>query len=134
MSAAQDAASVWAVQASAGGVAQSQGAQAAPAGQAGQTQVRGGSVDPDEPALPLAAGLEPPPAAIVVVIVVIGQAQRHAGQVAPAGHSGQLQVQVPLEPPESQAPDAPPDDPPAPVDPPVPPAPVPQSHLQGGQA
>jgi hypothetical protein len=100
---------------------------------------------PDEP--PLAPEAAPPlgllPTDIVVVMVVMApQAQLQAGQASPAGHSGQLQVQVPPPlPPEPQV--VPPPDPPVPVAPPDPPAPVepaappvppaPQSHLQAGQ-
>jgi len=129
-------------------VAQSQGAQAAPAGQAGHTQMGSTTVDPDEP--PLAPEAAPPvgplpPDIVVVIVVMAPQEQLQAGQSCPAGHSGQLHVQVPPPPPPAPGPQAsPPPDPPVPVAPPDPPAPVvpappplppaPQSHLQGGQA
>jgi predicted small lipoprotein YifL len=77
-----EAASVCAVQGSAGGVAQSQGAQAAPSGQAGQTHTRGALAVPEDP--PTASAAPPPtvlPAGMVVVMVVIApQAQLQAGQ------------------------------------------------------
>jgi len=122
------------------GVPQSQGAQAAPAGQAGQLHT-GGAVDPELPPPPLPVAeplLVPVPAGIVVVVVAMApQAQLQAGQVAPAGQAGQLQVQVPVDAPVPQPPPAEPPVPPAPFEPPVPPvsapAPLPQSHLQGGQ-
>lgn len=116
---------------------QSHGAQEVPAAQAGQAQT-GADVVP-----PLGAPVTPVLAGIVVVVVAAAlQTQLQAGQVAPAGQTGQLHVQVPLPEP-TVSPQPPPELPPEPVLPPVPPAPVPplpvvppppQSHAQGGHA
>ena len=141
VSALQEAASAWLVHGVSGdGVPQSQGAQAAPAGHAGQAQT-GGAVDPDEPPSPPTAALPvaPFPTGMVVVVVAMApQAQLHAGQAAPTGHSGQLHVQVPPPGTDPQLTPASAVVPPVPVDPPVPPpvplsSPPPQAHLHAGQ-
>jgi hypothetical protein len=139
VSAVQEVTSVCAVQGSAGGVVpQPHGAQAEPTGQAGQPQTI-----PGAELLPavLLAVPEVPPApddegVVVVMVAPLLQAQLHAGQASPAGHSGQLQVQVPGPPPEPVAP-------PLPVPPPLPVVPVvpppqpppgwPQAQSQTGQ-
>jgi hypothetical protein len=139
VSALQEATSVCAVQGSAGGgVPQSQGAQAAPAGQAGhvQTATVGDAVGPVVP-LTVPVPDVPVPAEGVVVVVVAPslQAQLQAGQSAPTGQSGQLQVQVPVPlPPPVTSPPQPPAPPLPPVPPPPPAPPVPQLQSQGGQA
>ena len=127
--------SVCAAQGSAGGfVPQPQGAQAAPAGHAGQPQTATG----DDPVLPVSPAPLPVPAVppvpeegvVVVVVAPLLHAQLHAGQASPAGHSGQLQVQVPGPPPVPVAP-------PLPVTPAVPPLQPPpgwpQAQSQTGQ-
>jgi hypothetical protein len=147
-----DAASVWVVQGSTGGVLQSQGGHSAPAGQAGQTHTGGAVVEPPEPPAPVAEPLFADPAVavlvgtVVVIVVTAPQAQAQVGHGPSAGHCGQLQVHV-LAPAPPQPPPLPPVAfvpvlapapvlPPAPGLPPepeLPPAPEPQSHLQGGQ-
>jgi hypothetical protein len=136
----QELTSVCAAQGSAGGVVpQPQGAQAAPAGQAGQPQTATGAdpllpetvPDPDAPP-------EPEAGVVVVVAAPLLHAQLQAGQASPAGHSGQLQVQVPGPPPVPVAPPLPvaPPDPVPPVPPVVPPQPPlgwPQAQSQAGQ-
>lgn len=143
VSAAQDLASLRAVQGSAGAV-QSQGAQLVPAGQAGQTHTGGGGalVAGALVAVPLAF---PVPVLLLPTVMVVVEAapqlQLHGAHAAPAGQLGQLQVHVPL-PVVAPVPvpvvvpqlaPVPPPAPPVPVPPPAP-RPVPQSHLQGGQA
>ncbi len=131
VSAVQDVTSVCAVQGSAGGVVpQPHGAQAAPAGQAGQPQTATGAelVLPGLPALLTVP--EDPPAPVEGVVVVMAapllHAQLQAGQASPAGHAGQLQVQVPGPPPL-------PVEPPVPVTPPLPLEPaVPPPHPPPG--
>jgi len=140
MSAVQEVTSVWAVQGSAGGVArQPHGAHAAPIGQAGQPQTAPGA-DPELPELPELltdpdALPVPEEGAVVVVVAPLLHEQLHAGQASPAGHAGQLQVQVPDPPPAPVAP-------PLPVAPPEPvllpvvlpqPPDWPQAQSQGGQ-
>jgi hypothetical protein len=148
VSAEQEATSVCEVQGSAGGgVPQPHGAQAAPAGQAGQVQMATGAEavlpgaavlpatvpDPDAPPAPVAEG-----GVVVVVVAPLLQAQLQAGQSAPAGQSGQLQVQVPvplpplISPPQPLLPPPPPVPPPV-VPPPPPEPPVPQLQSQAGQ-
>lgn len=101
VSAAHEAASVWLAQGSVVSTPQSQGAQAVPAGQAGQLQAAGGALAADE----LAEPLDPLPAPTVMVEVEPAlQAQLQAGQASPAAQLGQLHVQVgagalPLQPP-----------------------------------
>jgi len=132
VSALQEAASVWAVQGSAGGVVpQPHGAQAAPAGQAGQPQTVPGA-EPVSPLLLTVPGAPPVPEEGVVVVVVapLLHAQLQAGHASPAGHAGQLQVQVPGPPPVPASP--PPPLPPVPV-PQPPPVPSPQAQSQAGQ-
>ncbi len=138
VSAVQEAASVCAVQGSAGGGApQSQGAQAAPAGQAGQLQTMVG-----DPVLPVPPVTVPDPDAppvpddgvMVVVVAPLLQAQLQAGQSAPTGQFGQLQVQVPVPlPPPVASPPQPPVPPLPPVPPPPLAPPVPQVQSHGGQ-
>jgi hypothetical protein len=144
VSATQDLASVYAVQGSGGGVAQSQGAQAEFGGQAGQAQtgidgeldvvpglVVAGPVVP-VPVVPVPLVPVPLMGTVIVVVVPLLHEQLQAGHSAPAGHSGQLQVQVPVPvPPPPVAPPAPVTHPP-PLPPPVPP-PV-HWQSQGGQA
>ena len=135
VSAVQEVTSVCAAQGSAGGVVpQPQGAQAAPAGQAGQPQTAPGA----EPLLPVLLTVpDAPPVpdegVVVVVVAPLPHAQLQAGQASPAGHAGQLQVQVPGAPPV-------PVPPPLPVTPPPPVVPVlpqppgwPQAQSQTGQ-
>ena len=139
VSAVQEATSVCAVQGSAGGgVPHPHGAQAAPAGQAGQVQ----TATVDDPVLPVLPATVPDPeappvpegAVMVVVVAPSLQAQLQAGQSAPAGQFGQLHVQVPVPVPP---PVTSPPQPPVPLPPPAPPAPpeppVPQVQSQGGQ-
>jgi hypothetical protein len=139
VSAVQELTSVCAVQGSAGGVVpQPQGAQAAPAGQAGQPQTAPGA----DPLLLLSAPApnEPPVPAEGVVVVMVApllHEQLHAGQASPAGHSGQLQVHVPGPPPAPVAPPVPvapplPTAPPVPVVLPQPPPGCPQAQSQAG--
>jgi len=135
VSAVQEVTSVCAAQGSAGGVVpQPQGAQAAPAGQAGQPQTAPGA-EPLLPVLLTVPDAPPVPDEGVVVVVVAPppHAQLHAGHASPAGHAGQLQVQVPGAPPV-------PVPPPLPVTPPPPVVPVlpqppgwPQAQSQTGQ-
>ena len=130
VSAVQEVTSVYAVQGLAGGVVpQPHGAQAAPTGQAGQPQTVPGA----EPVLVTVPDAPPAPEEVVVVVVVVApllHAQLQAGHASPAGHSGQLQVQVPGPPPVPVAP-------PLPVAPPVPlpqpPPGSPQAQSQTGQ-
>lgn len=138
VSAVQEAASVCAVQGSAGSVPQPQGAQAVLAGQAGQPQTD--TVAEPLPVFPPGCAVPEPDAAVVMVVVEpLVHEQLQAGQASPAGQTGQLQVQVPgpppepVPPPEPLAPPAPVPQPPlVPPAPPVPPLPHWQS--QGGQA
>lgn len=128
VSAVQEAASVCAAQGSAGWVPQPQGAQAVPAGQAGQPHTE----TAPEPPLVVSTGPVVPEldgAAVMVVVDPLVHAQLQAGQVVPAGQTGQLQVQVPGPPPDPVAPPAP-----VPHPPPAPPVPPPHWQSQGGQA
>jgi len=131
VSATQEAASVCAVHGSAGVVPHPQGAQAELAGQAGQPQTDTGAEPPSvttADAVPVAAGVR----AVIVVAEPLEQAQLQAGQASPAGHSGQLQVQVPVPTLPPAVPPAPvPQPPPEPPDPPPPPPS--QLQSQGGQ-
>jgi hypothetical protein len=149
------------VHGSGGGETQSHGAQAVLGGQAGQAQMP--TVAPLPASAPPVAVLVTPPPVVgppvgvvagVIVIVVVAlplHEQLQAGQAAPAGHIGQLQVQVPAPPvpvaPPEPEPVAPPElvpvSPPEPVTPPAPPAPVvvpqpppapPQAQSHAGQA
>jgi hypothetical protein len=132
VSAVHGVASVYAVQGSAGVAPHPHGAQAAPTGQAGQPQTDPGPavVLPLLPPLPvlLTVPVAPPllaGGAVIVVVAPLLHEQLQGAQSAPAGHSGQLQVQVPV--------------PPAPLAPPVPvvtpqPPGRPQPHAQAGQA
>jgi hypothetical protein len=123
VSAVQEVTSVWEVQGSAGGVVpQPHGAQAAPTEQAGQPQTAAGA-EPLPAVLLTVPDVPPAPDEGVVVVMVepLLQAQLHAGQASPAGHSGQLQVQVPGPPPEPVAPPLPVAPPPPVVPPPQPP-------------
>jgi hypothetical protein len=146
VSAVQDVTSVCAAQGSAGGVVpQPHGEQAAPAGQAGQPQTIPGA----EPVPPLLLTvpdplLAPEAGAVVVVVAPLLHEQLQAGQASPAGHSGQLQVQVPGPPPVPVVPPEPvaPPLPVAPPEPVLPPLPVvlpqpppgwPQAQSQTGQ-
>jgi hypothetical protein len=77
------------------------------------------------------------PGTVMVVVEPFVHEQLQAGQAPPAGHSGQLQVQVPEPPP--LVPVDPPVAVPVPVThppplPPVPPPPVPHWQSQGGHA
>jgi hypothetical protein len=132
VSAAQDLASVYEVHGSAGGgAAQSQGAQAAFGGQAGQVQTE---IDGAPEFVVVAGPVVPLPldGTVIVVVAPLLHEQLQAGHSAPTGHSGQLQVQVPV--PLPVEPPAPvPQPPPEPPAPPVPP-PVPHWQSQGGQA
>ncbi len=97
VSAVHEVASVCAEQGSAGVVPHPHGAQAAPAGQAGQPQTETGA-EPVLPPLPLPVPVVPPLLAagtVIVVVVPLLQEQLQAAQSAPTGHSGQLHVQVP---------------------------------------
>jgi hypothetical protein len=138
VSAVHDLASVYAVQGSGGGEVQSHGAQAVLAGQAGHSQI--GTAVPDVAVVPGEAVPVPPvavpvlvPAGTVIVVVAPPlHEQLQAGQSAPTGHAGQLQVQVPGLPP---VPDVPPVlVPHPPAAPPVPPLPFPHWQSQGGHA
>lgn len=148
LSAVQEVASVYAAQGSAGIASQPHGAQAAPVGQAGQPQTATGA-DPVLAALPVllvwSTVPEAPPvlagASVVVVVAPLLHEQLQVAHGAPAGHSGQLQVQVP-DPPVPLPPPVPltpvPLTPPVPLPPPVPvaapqPAGRPQLHPQAGQ-
>ena len=132
VSAVQEVTSVCAVQGSAGCVVpQPHGAQAAPAGQAGQPQTIPGA-EPVLPVLVTAPEVPPAPEEAVVVVVVLPllQAQLQAGHASPAGHSGQLQMQVPGPPPAPVEPPLPVE----PVEPPLQPPPGwPQAQSQTGQ-
>lgn len=133
VSAVQEAASVCAVQGSAGSLPQPQGAQAVFAGQAGQPHT---DADPP-PVLSVGVVLELDGVAVMVVVEPFVQEQLQAAQASPAGQTGQLQVQVPGLPPAPVAPPDPVAPPvPAPQPPPAPPAPPPVPHWQshGGQA
>ncbi len=130
VSAAQEAASVYAAHGSGGVVPQPHGAQAELAGQAGQPQTDTGAEPPS-----MVTADEGPVGARVLVVIVVAEPPEHeqlqAGQAAPAGHSGQLQVQVPEPTPAPVEPPAP-----VPQPPPAPPAPPPlgsQLQSQGGQ-
>jgi hypothetical protein len=131
VSAVQEVTSVWAVQGSAGGVVpQPQGAQAAPSGQAGQPQ----TAPVAEPLPPVSLTVpDAPPVPdegmVVVVVAPWPHAQLHAGHASPAGHAGQLQVQVPGPPPVPVAPPLPVE----PVPPLQPPPGWPQAQSQTGQ-
>jgi hypothetical protein len=131
VSATQDLTSVYPVQGSGGGVAQSQGAQAEFGGQAGQAQI---GIDVVVPALVVAGPVVPLPlmGTVIVVVVPLLHEQPQAGHSAPAGHSGQLQVQVPVPVPPPPVAPPPVPHPLPPPEPPVPPPPHWQS--QGGQA
>jgi hypothetical protein len=129
VSAVQEVTSVCAAQGSAGGVVpQPHGAQAAPVGQAGQPQTAPGA-EPPLPVLLTVPDAPPVPDEEVVVVVPLPHAQLHAGHASPAGHAGQLQVQVPGPPPVPVAPPLPVE----PVPPPHPPPGWPQAQAQTGQ-
>jgi hypothetical protein len=135
VSAAHDLASVYAVQGSGGGDVQSQGAQAVLAGQAGHSQI--GMAVPDVavvpgdavPVPPVAVPVVLPAGTVIVVVAPLLHAQLQAGQAVPAGHAGQLQVQVPGTPPVPEVPPVL-----VPHPPPVPPPPVPHWQSQRGHA
>ncbi len=149
--AAQDLASVNAVQAS-GGAVQSQGAQLVPAAQAGQVQtvdepvaarVVGPPLAAPVPAVAAPLAFPAPVLPMPTVMVVVDpppQLQLQGAHAAPAGQVGQAQVQVPppfalpapVVVPQTPPPPLPPA-PPLPVEPPPPPAPLSQSHAQGAQ-
>jgi hypothetical protein len=124
---------VYAVHGSGGGEVQSHGAQAVLAGHAGHAQM-GVAVPVGAVVVPLvvvAGPAVPVPVGAIVIVVVAPPVheQLQAGHAAPAGHSGQLQVQVPGPPPVPEAPPVL-----VPHPPPVPPPPVPHWQSQGGQA
>ena len=105
------------------------------AGQAGHSQTGiEVAVEPDPVPLVVAGPAVPVPLGGMVIVVVAPSLheQLQAGQAAPAGHSGQLQVQVPV--PVVPIPVAPPPPVPHPPLPPVPPPPVPHWQSQGGHA
>jgi hypothetical protein len=134
VSATQDLASVYEVHGSGGGVAQSHGAQAVLAGQAGQAQTETAVEPVPVPVVVVVGGVfttVPLWGTVIVVVAPLLHEQLQAGQAAPAGHSGQLQVQVPVPPPAPVEPPAP-----VPHPPPAPPVPPPEPHWQsqGGQA
>jgi hypothetical protein len=120
LSATQVWASPWPAHGSTGGVGvgQSQGRQAVPAGQVGQTQPVPGSV--------VAGGVLPPTMVVVVPVELLPpaptlpapQAQSQGGQVVPGAQVGQAQVHVP---------------PPLPPPAQVPPPPAVHSQVHGGQ-
>jgi hypothetical protein len=135
VSAVHEVTSPYAVQGSAGGVVpQPHGAQAAPAGQAGQAQTGTDA----EPVLTMVPDPPPEPVEGVVVVMVapLLHAQLQAGHASPAGQAGQLQIQVPGPPPVPVAPPLP-ATPPLPVElvvPPLQPPPGwPQAQSQAAQ-
>jgi hypothetical protein len=129
VSAAQEAGWSCTEQGSGGVVPQLQGAQAVFAGQAGQPHTDAGA-DPPSVLADGDAVLER--ATVIVVAEPLVHEQLQAGQVTPAGQTGQLQVQVPDPLPVPVPPPAPvivPHPPPVPSVPPPPP----QLQSQGGQ-